>query len=161
MLKTAVVLVIFATISEQFSDFRIPINTVLCSILQNAKCEWKQDWSRAEGVRRELDAGKPPVQFYYFCNGNRTEKCGVWLDENKEPIAGHVGTSDRLIGDTFVIEKMSIQILGRYVKIPEEKESLQRKLNKSQKVQIWFFCERTKDQKKCGYWSDEAKRQQD
>ncbi|KAF1765181.1 hypothetical protein GCK72_005133 [Caenorhabditis remanei] len=92
----------------------------MCSILQNTKCEWKQNWTNADGVKRELDAGKPPIQFFYFCKGNRTENCGIWLDENLQPIETS-STADRLAGETFIIEKMSIQILGDYVKIPEEK----------------------------------------
>ncbi|CAN99695.1 DUF2147 domain-containing protein [Caenorhabditis elegans] len=106
--------------SIPFSDFRLPENTVVCSILQDTKCEWKQNWKNAEGVRRELDAGKPPIQLFYFCKENRTETCGIWLDENEKPIED-APTTDRLSGEAFIIEKMGLHVLGDYMKFPEEK----------------------------------------
>ncbi|EGT33820.1 hypothetical protein CAEBREN_08625 [Caenorhabditis brenneri] len=84
------------------------------------KCEFKQNWTNAEGVRRHLDAGKPEIQFFYFCNENRTENCDQWVDENNVPIESS-SKEDNLVNETFTIEKMSIQILGDYVKIPHEK----------------------------------------
>uniref|UniRef100_A0A8R1DGX2 Uncharacterized protein n=1 Tax=Caenorhabditis japonica TaxID=281687 RepID=A0A8R1DGX2_CAEJA len=118
--STLILAVGMFSVAEQFSDFRLPENTIMCSILQETRCEWKQNWTNAEGVRRELDAGKPTIQFYYFCKGKRTENCGVWVDESNTPIKDS-SHEDRLAGENFVIEKMEIKILGDYVKIPEEK----------------------------------------
>ncbi|EGT49364.1 hypothetical protein CAEBREN_22941 [Caenorhabditis brenneri] len=118
--KLFCILAISVRFSMEFSDWRIPANTIMCSILQNTKCEFKQNWTNAEGVRRHLDAGKPEVQFFYFCNENRTENCDQWVDENNVPIESS-SKEDNLVNETFTIEKMSIQILGDYVKIPQEK----------------------------------------
>ncbi|CAP32252.1 Protein CBG13358 [Caenorhabditis briggsae] len=85
------------------------------------KCEWKQNWKNAEGVKRKLDAGPSGVQYFYFCKGERTENCGVWVDEENKAIENY-DSNDRLTGDVFVIEKMGIPVLGVYAKFPEEKE---------------------------------------
>ncbi|PIC44128.1 hypothetical protein B9Z55_004604 [Caenorhabditis nigoni] len=115
------ILVIFVKFSIEFSDFRLPTNNILCSILQNTKCEWKQNWKNAEGVKRKLDAGPSGVQYFYFCKGERTENCGVWVDEENKQIENY-DSNDRLNGDVFVVEKMGIPVLGIYAKFPEEKE---------------------------------------
>ncbi|CAB3404796.1 unnamed protein product [Caenorhabditis bovis] len=123
LFKTIAIIISAITVPlSTFSEFDARPDLLICSVLHE-KCEWKQNWKRADGIRRDLYFGQPKTQFYYFCRENSTENCEKWVDENGSQIEG-TSEIDGIVNGYFVIPNMSLNVTGSYRKIPEEKSDL-------------------------------------
>ncbi|CAI5441374.1 unnamed protein product [Caenorhabditis angaria] len=151
-----VFLAVFLSEAEAFSDFRAQFSSYTCSILQE-KCEWRQEWSKAEGVRRELDIGRPKIQFYHFCKTSNIKPCDQWVDEKNEIVNG-TSETDHLLADFFVIENLGIHSTGVYFKFPigENDKKLIEEIEREKK--IIQRCQRSIDNKE-PYDYDSMKKQ--